>query len=124
MCAEMEKRFKKDFPDLKIGKYTSDEDYSVLYELDIIIATTKSADTGVDIPRLQMVFCFVARGSTQSNMQMFGRLRQLKNQPRRPEFLYYYCPQITAHCNYHSHRQDVFKNKTVQMSERKTFCTI
>lgn len=124
MCAEMEKRFKKDFPDLKIGKYTSDEDYSVLYELDIIIATTKSADTGVDIPRLQMVFCFVARGSTQSNMQMFGRLRQLKNQPRRPEFLYYYCPQITAHCNYHSHRQEVFKNKTVQMSERKTFCTI
>ena len=61
MCVHFESVFQDRYPNLKVGKYTSEEDVTVLNNLDIIIATTKSADTGVDIPRLQMVFNFVAR---------------------------------------------------------------
>lgn len=120
MCERVSERLACRYPDTSVGKYTAEEEYDVLKELEIIVATTKSADTGVDIPNLQMVFCFVARGSTQANLQMFGRLRELKTDQRRPVFLYYYCLDITQHRNYHVKRRDIFTTKTVSMNERKT----
>lgn len=120
MCVKVSERLSKQYPDLKVGKYTSEEPYEVLEQLEVIVATTKSADTGVDISKLQMCFCFVARGSSASNLQMFGRLRQLKTDQARPLFLYYYCTDITAHCNYHEKRQELFRDRTVNFNERKT----
>lgn len=124
MCVQVSKDLAKAYPSLKVGKYTSDEAYEVLDKLDVIVATTKSADTGVDISKLQMCFCFVARGSTTSNLQMFGRLRMLKTDVARPLFLYYYCMDIQAHCNYHIKRKELFADRTVNMSERLTHFTI
>lgn len=120
MCEKVSKDLAKDYPKLKVGKYTSDEAYEVLDKLEVIVATTKSADTGVDISKLQMCFCFVARGSSTSNLQMFGRLRMLKTDEKRPLFLYYYCMNILAHNNYHEKRRQLFEDKTVQFYERRT----
>lgn len=120
MCVHMEKELKKIYPTLKVGKYTSEEGMEVLDELEIIIATTKSADTGIDVKNLQMVFCFVARGSTQSNLQMFGRLRKLKTDKVDPIFLYYMCESIPAHRRYHNRRMETFIPKTKSFGDRNT----
>lgn len=124
MCERVSERLADRYPNTLVGKYTADENYEVLKELEIIVATTKSADTGVDIPNLQMVFCFVARGSSQANLQMFGRLRELKITDKKPVFLYYYCLDITQHRNYHTKRREIFVNKTLSMNERKTHFVI
>ena len=124
MCVRVSERLADRYPDMLVGKYTAEESYDVLSQLEIIVATTKSADTGVDIPNLQMVFCFVARGSTQANLQMFGRLRQLKTDKVRPVFLYYRCLDIVQHNNYHAKRMEIFGGKTLTMNDRKTHFVI
>ena len=124
MCVRVSERLADMYPDMAVGKYTAEESYEVLKELEIIVATTKSADTGVDIPNLQMVFCFVARGSTQANLQMFGRLRELKTDKRRPVFLYYRCLDIVQHNNYHVKRKEIFASKTLSMNDRRTHFVI
>lgn len=124
MCVRVSERLADLYPDMIVGKYTAEEKYEVLKELEIIVATTKSADTGVDIPNLQMVFCFVARGSTQANLQMFGRLRRLKTDEVRPVFLYYRCLDIPQHNTYHEKRKEIFGGKTLSMNDRKTHFVI
>lgn len=124
MCIRVSDRLMELYPDMLVGKYTAEENYEVLKELEIIVATTKSADTGVDIPDLQMVFCFVARGSTQANLQMFGRLRELKTDKVRPVFLYYRCLDVVQHNNYHVKRREIFGGKTLSMNDRKTHFVI
>lgn len=124
MCKEFVEYLKPFYPNLKIGKYSGGESYELLTTLDVIVATTKSADTGVDIPNLQMVFCFVARGSSKSNLQMFGRLRKPKDPEVTPVFVYYYCTSIKAHRSYHESRLELFRDKTLYIGERRTGCVI
>lgn len=120
MCTVFAEHLQKKYPYLQVGRYTAEEDYDVLNQLDIIVATTKSADTGVDIRNLQMVFCFVARGSTTSNLQMVGRLRKLKDDSITPMFIYYTCTDIKQHVNYHEKRKEMFSGRALTHTTRQT----
>lgn len=112
------------YPELKVGKYTAEEGIEVLDELEVIVATTKSADTGIDIKNLQMVQCFVARGSSKANIQMFGRIRKPKNPDARPVFLFYYATNIDQHVNYTVRRKEMFGPRATSQSTRNTYHTI
>lgn len=124
MCVAFEEILANRYPDTLVGKYTADEGYEVLDELEIIIATTKSASTAVDIKNLQMVFSFVARGSTQANLQMFGRLRRLKTSVVKPTYITYFCVDLRPHRNYHKKHLEIFGTRALTINERQTHFVI
>lgn len=103
------------YPNLKITKYTQEEDYSILTQMDIIVSTPISSGTAVDIPKLQVVINTVAIGSTQANLQMIGRLRQLRDvENLNPTFIYTYCQDIDKHVEYHRKKRDItFRGKVL-----------
>lgn len=118
MCRLIVERLQKIYPQLKITKYTEEEDYKILPEMDIIVSTPISAGTAVDIPKLQVCINTVALGATQANLQMIGRLRELRDTDVKPTFVYTYCTDISKHIEYHVKRRDhTFKNKVLEYIE-------
>lgn len=114
MCVEIVEHLSKEYPNLRIGKYTEEESYEILDELDIIVSTPISAGTAVDISKLQVCINLVALGSTQANLQMIGRLRELRGIDINPLFIYIYCTDIEKHIEYHRKKRDsTFKGKTL-----------
>lgn len=114
MCQTIADHLSTLYPDLKISKYTQEEDYEITKTMDIIVSTPMSAGTAVDIEKLQTTICTVAIGSTQLNLQMIGRLRELRDSDIKPTFVYTYCVDIEQQVNYHVKKRDViFKNKVI-----------
>ena len=113
-CATIVAHLQTIYPNLRIGKYTEEESYEILDELDIVVSTPISAGTAVDISKLQVCLNLVALGSTQANLQMLGRLRELHGVDINPLFLYIYCVDIEKHIYYHTKRRDeTFKGKVL-----------
>lgn len=97
--------------DVKINKYTAEDEYVQLMTSDISVSTLLSAGTAVDIPGLRVVLMTTALSSTQANLQAFGRLRQLKLWPDvTPEFIYLTCHGIEKHKDYGEKKKDVLKD--------------
>ena len=114
MCITIVEYLTKQYPEMKIGKYTEEENYDILDDLDIIVSTPISAGTAVDISKLQVCLNLVALGSSQANLQMIGRLRELRGIDINPLFIYIYCIDIESHVNYHEKKRDkTFKDKTL-----------
>ena len=114
MCATIVAHLQDKYPNLRIGKYTEEENYEVLDELDIIVSTPISAGTAVDIADLQVCLNLVALGSSQANLQMIGRLRELRGVDINPLFIYVYCTDIEKHVEYHMKRRDkTLRGKTL-----------
>ena len=114
MCATIVEHLQSQYPSLKIGKYTEEESYEVLDELDIIVSTPISAGTAVDISDLQVCLNLVALGSSQANLQMIGRLRELRGVDINPLFIYVYCTDIEKHVEYHQKKRDkTLRGKTL-----------
>lgn len=97
--------------DLKINKYTAEDEYLQLITSDISVSTLLSAGTAVDIPNLRVVLMTTALSSTQANLQAFGRLRPLKQWPDvTPEFIYLTCQSIDKHSEYALKKKEVLKD--------------
>lgn len=113
-CATIVEHLQGIYPNLNIGKYTEEESYDTLDKLDIIVSTPLSAGTAVDISKLQVCLNLVALNSTQANLQMLGRLRELRGVDINPLFIYIYCVDIEKHIEYHVKRRDqTFKGKVL-----------
>ena len=114
MCSTIVEHLQSQYPNLRIGKYTEEESYEVLDELDIIVSTPISAGTAVDISDLQVCLNLVALGSSQANLQMIGRLRELRGVDINPLFIYVYCTDIEKHVEYHLKKRDkTLRGKTL-----------
>ena len=117
-CSIITEHLKSIYPHLKVGKYTEEETYDVLDELDIIVSTPISAGTAVDISKLQVCLNLVALGGSQANLQMLGRLRELHGTGINPLFIYIYCMDIEKHVEYHLKRRDqTFRGKTLSYTD-------
>lgn len=118
LCKIIVEKLQPLYPKLKITKYTEEEDYSILADMDIIVSTPISSGTAVDIPRLQVCINTVAIGSTQANLQMIGRLRELRGVDVKPTFLYLYCVDIAKHVEYHvKKRNHTFKDRVLSYTD-------
>ena len=105
-------------PELAVGRYVEDDPYETLFNSDIIVSTQMSAGTAVDIPGLRYTIMTNAIDSRQSNEQLLGRLRRLKNWPNvTPEFYYLTCADIDAHLRYHRSKTQFFKDKVLSLTE-------
>ena len=118
MCRLIVERLKQRYPNLKITKYTEEEKYEILPGMDIIVSTPTSAGTAVDIPRLQVCINTVALGDKQANLQMIGRLRELRDSDVKPTFVYLYNVDVSKHVQYHVMKRDfIFEGKVLSYTD-------
>jgi len=109
MCERIRDYLRTKIKDIKINKYTAEDDYSVIEESDIIISTLGSAGTALDISNLITVIQTVLVKSITANIQSLGRLRRLKN--KKVRFVYLYANNIYKHNDYHKERLKIFRDR-------------
>lgn len=120
LCTLMVERLKKMYPELNVVRYVGSENdsYEEFLEADIAVSTIGSAGTAVDKPNLRTSFMSTAIDSRQSNEQVLGRTRPLKDWPDvTPEFIYFGCVEIEQHMKYHRNKKEFFHGKVVSHME-------
>ncbi|QTH80363.1 putative helicase [Pseudomonas phage pPa_SNUABM_DT01] len=120
LCTLMVERLKKMYPELNVVRYVGSEgdSYEELLEADIGVTTIGSGGTAIDIKNLRCSFMTTAIDSRQSNEQVLGRTRPLKDWPDiTPEFIYFGCLEIEQHCKYHRNKIEFFKGKVLSHME-------
>lgn len=115
MCTILAEAFAKKYPDLKVRRYIGEDPYSHIGEADILVSTTKSCGTAIDIPGLAISLMTEAVNDTQANLQHIKRLREPDQGPDyfTPEFLYLLCSNIPQHMNYHKHKVEIFRSEVI-----------
>lgn len=95
-----------------IGRYVAEDNLEDIYKYDIIVTTPGSGGTGIDIPDLAAALSTSAISSGKLNIQMLGRLRELKNYPgEEPEYQYLICADISKQLDYHKQKLELFQGK-------------
>jgi superfamily II DNA or RNA helicase len=114
MCEKIQKDLSAAY-EVSVSKYTAEDDYSVLQKSDISVSTLGSAGTGVDVPDLCYVLMTNSIKSIQSNLQAFGRLRDIRSEWPDTELQFYYlvCRDIPKHLEYDHRKREIFNNKTL-----------
>ena len=107
-----------------ISKYTSEDDYTVFDTSDIVVSTTKSAGTAIDISNLQTVISITNRGSKQAVEQMIGRLRKPKKDEFTPCYVVLVNMDIPAHVRYYHKNHDDLKLKVLRYHTVNSGCVI
>lgn len=123
LCNHIRDAIKARYPNLSVTTKTSDDDFKVIYEHDIIVSTTGSTGTAVDIPGLTNVLQTVAISARQQNLQNLGRLRELKGEFEGivPLFTYLTCSDIDKHLEYaKKKREDIFKGRLLEHVDKHT----
>jgi len=115
MCTYVTNLYKVNFPKLNVCRYTSGDSYDEMISSDIIVTTPGSAGTALDIPGLITVLSPFNTSSTQLNLQMLGRLREIKGV--EVMFIYFYCGQIEQHGRYHDERYHLFSDRVKQYKQ-------
>jgi len=116
MCTLMVERLKKLYPELDVVRYVGSEgdSYEDILDADITVSTIGSAGTAIDIKNLRCTFMSTAIDSRQSNEQVLGRTRPLKDWPDiTPEFIYFSCVEIEQHAKYSRNKKEYFNWKVV-----------
>lgn len=116
MCTLVANYLKEQFSQYSVSRYIDEDDYEELMLPDIRVTTLLSAGTAVDIPGLQSIILTHAVSSTVSNVQGFGRLRQMKD-GRTPLFVYWSCLDIQKHMGYHEKKREILATRTVSFKE-------
>lgn len=118
MCTEVVRHLKLHFPTFSIAKYTGEDDWEQLHNNDIVVSTIQSAGTAVDIRNLRYTLLTVSLSSKQTNHQVLGRLRKLKDFPEvTPEFMYTACSNIGKQVEYAIAKKEKLHGKVKHFSE-------
>lgn len=121
MCEKIQKDLSAAY-DVSVNKYTAEDDYSVLQKSDISVSTLGSAGTGVDVQDLCYVLMTNSIKSIQSNLQAFGRLRDIREAWPDTELQFYYlvCRDIPKHLEYDNRKREIFTGKTLSHRSLET----
>lgn len=103
MCTLITDYLKKRYSDLDIRRYVEDDPYANLMQADVCVSTIGSAGTGHDIAQLITVLMTVSIASKASNIQGFGRLRNLIGWEMI--FEYFTCMDIAKQVEYHERKE-------------------
>lgn len=122
LCTLFTEYLAKLYPYHDVRRFCQDDPFSDLMEADISISTVLSAGTGKDIPMLTAVILTVNIKSSPSNLQGFGRLRDLnKNDPtlgRRMYFVSFCCDDFEKHIEYDLEKKELLKNRALSYEKR------
>ena len=111
MCSIIRNYLKEKKLNLKINKYTAEDEYEIIEKSDIIVSTLGSAGTALDIPNLITVVQTVLVKSATANIQALGRLRKLKD--KKVRFGYIYANNIKKHNEYHRERLNLYRDRVI-----------
>lgn len=117
MCGIIVEHLKAVYPKYDIRRYAEKDPYENLIDPDIRVTTLGSAGTAHDIAGLRSVLLTTSIKSPESNIQVLGRLRKLKD--RDVKFYYIYCEQIPKQVNYHKEKIVLYRDKTASIKELK-----
>lgn len=121
MATEIMDSLKDVYPDVDIRRYAAStgDDYHYAREADILVTTVKSFGTGFDVENLFVVLMTTALRSQNTNVQVLGRLRPLKNYVGiSPVFYYLTCVDIIKHMTYHEVKKTQFYGKVQSHKSR------
>lgn len=115
MASEVWKYLKKNIPHWQVSRYAASagDVYDEAKQADIMITTEKSFSTGFDLPGLVCALLTVSINSFNTNVQILGRLRELRDHPEvTPIFDYLVCEDIQRHIDYHEEKKrTIFKDR-------------
>ena len=118
MCTEVVAHLKAQFPQFKIARYVGEDEWEQLHNNDIVVSTIQSAGTAVDIRNLRYTLMTVSLSSKQTNQQVLGRLRKLKDFPDvTPEFMYTACTNVGKQVEYAVAKKEKLHGKVKLFSE-------
>lgn len=115
MATEVWKYLKKNIPHWNVSRYAASagDIYDESKQADIMVTTEKSFSTGFDLPGLVCALLTVSINSFNTNVQILGRLRELRDHPElSPIFDYLVCEDIQKHIDYHEEKKNtIFKDR-------------
>jgi hypothetical protein len=123
LCTIVCERLKHIHTDFNIVRYVGslNDPYDELLECDIGVTTIGSGGTAIDLANLRVSLMTTAIDSRQSNEQVLGRTRRLKDFPDIvPEFVYFVCQDIEQHMKYHLNKREFFKGKVVAHGDMRS----
>lgn len=118
MCTHITKYLAETYPYLDVRRYADKDPWTNALEPDIRVTTLQSMGTAVDVPGLRVVLMTNSLSSSVSNLQILGRLRELKD--RTPKFYYLYSYQIPKHIQYHKEKKELFRDRVVGVKELRS----
>lgn len=115
MATEVWKYLRKNIPHWNVSRYAASagDIYDESKQADIMVTTEKSFSTGFDLPGLVCALLTVSINSFNTNVQILGRLRELRDHPElSPIFDYLVCEDIQKHVDYHEEKKrTIFKDR-------------
>jgi hypothetical protein len=111
------------YPHIEVRRYVSTLDpFENLMNADMSMSTLKAAGTGKDIAQLTTVILTVAINSSPSNLQGFGRLRDLNRKDptlgREMFFVYFVADDIIKHVDYHQRKKELLATRALKYEPR------
>lgn len=111
LCTLVAEFLKKRHPGKDVRRYVEDDLYENLMNAEISVSTLLSAGTGHDIDLLSTVILTTAVSSSASNIQGFGRLRNLSGIEKR--FVYLVCQDVPKHIEYHNRKNELLLTRAL-----------
>lgn len=115
MATQLTKAAKKRWVGKDVRRYVEKDPFENLMQGDVTITTLGSGGTGHDIPNLTTCILTPSVMATRSNIQGFGRLRDLKD--RKKKFLYMACLDIPKQVEYDQAKRALLNGRTLTFSE-------
>ncbi len=117
MCTVMTDYFAKKYPNMDVRRFTELDPYENVIDADLRISTLGKAGAAIDIKDLTTVILTNARRATASNIQGFGRLRELHD-GRTPKFTYVVCEDIDKHVEYHDSKWLLLRDMALHLNTK------
>lgn len=115
MCGRFQVIFQRRYPHLKVSRYVDDDPYENLMESDLIFSTVLSAGTAHDVPKLKTAIMTISLESLASNIQAFGRLRNIPDIKTR--FVYLVCLDLQKQVAYHKSKKELLLSRAKTYGE-------
>jgi hypothetical protein len=115
LCTKLQYIFQRKYPHLKVNRYVDEDPFEYLLGADVCFSTVLSAGTAVDISMLKTVIMSNSLDSIQSNIQAFGRLREIAGLVLR--FVYLVCLDIPKQVEYHKTKKELLIQRSKSYGE-------
>lgn len=116
-CTELTDYLKERFPHRDVRRYVEDDPYENIRDAEIKVSTPISAGTGLNLKGLIAAIASPSIYSPVQNLQMLGRLRNLKGKEMR--YYYPYCNQIKKQVDYHHKRLELYADRNKSINQLK-----
>jgi hypothetical protein len=109
ICTDLQRRY----PDLDVRRYVDEDPYENAIDADIRVTTIGSMGTAIDVPDLTTVILTTALSSVQANIQVLGRLREIKD--FQVYFYFLNADNIKKHLDYYEEKKILMRERAASM---------